>query len=239
MRSKVRSLLQIDAVENREGTPSETGSISEGDSAEPAAPVLQCLRERQSVFARSFVDRSIDRSVVQSLLNAAMWAPYHGSVPPWRYVVLGPNAFVEMQKKTLEYYDVHWRDHWGTEEQYQTWRQRIEGEITGRWGPVSFMIGIVMRRQAGSKRMPEWEEAAAVAASVQNMHVQASAFPGLACYWSSWHSAFRDSDDMRRFLEMGAEDKCMGFLVVAACEPGRPDRRKRDPDTHLNVEWRD
>merc|ERR1719235_103457 len=124
-----------------------------------------------------------------------------------------------MQRRTLEYYDVNWQDHWDSEEQYQSWRQRQEDAITGRWGNVSFMIAIVMRRQAGSKRMPEWEEAAATACAVQNMHVQATAFPGLGCYWSSWHGAFRDSDEMKRFLEMDAEDKCMGFFVVAACEP--------------------
>ena len=44
------------------------------------------------------------------LLDAAMWAPYHGSVPPWRFVVLGRRAMVEMQRMTLRFYDAHWRD---------------------------------------------------------------------------------------------------------------------------------
>ena len=39
-----------------------------------------------------------------------MWAPFHGSVPPWRFVVLGRRAMVEMQKMTLEYYDANWRE---------------------------------------------------------------------------------------------------------------------------------
>ena len=29
----------------------------------------------------------------------------------------------------------------------------------------------------------------------------------LACYWSSWHDAARDSEMMREFLGMGAEDR--------------------------------
>ena len=69
-------------------------------------------------------------------------------------------------------------------------------------------------------RFLEWEEIAATACAVQNMHVQASQVPGLACYWSSWHDAARDSDAMRAFLDMGAEDRCLGFFVVAACDPG-------------------
>ena len=44
---------------------------------------------------------------------------------------------------------------------------------------------IVMRRQAvPDKRMPEWEEMCATAASVQNMHLMAAGM-GLGAFWSS------------------------------------------------------
>ena len=33
--------------------------------------------------------------------------------------------------------------------------EMTEEEIDCRWGPVSYMVAIVMQRQAGSKRMPE------------------------------------------------------------------------------------
>ena len=88
-------------------------------------------------------------------------------------MVLGREAIVEMQRVTLAYYDEHWREvGWangkrGEEADYNKWRAMTEEEIEGRWGPVSYMVAIVMRRQAGSKRMPEWEEAAAVACAVQ------------------------------------------------------------------------
>lgn len=54
------------------------------------------------------------------------------------------------------------------------------------------------------------------------MCIQAGAQSGLACYWSSWHNAVRDSAEMCRFLGMGDEDRCLGFLffIVAACDPG-------------------
>jgi len=152
---------------------------------------------------------------------------------------------VEMQKMTLAYYDANWQEvGWaggkrGSESQYYEWRQQTEEEITGRWGRVSFMIAIVMLRQAGSTRIPEWEEMAATACAVQNMHIQASAFPGLACYWSSWHSAARDSTKMAEFLGMESEDKCLGFFIVAACNPDLKDSRTRQLESHMHVEWRD
>ena len=214
------------------------------DNETHTVELLPCIRARRSVFPRSYVDREIEETTVNSLLEAAMWAPFHGPRPPWRFVVLGRSAMVAMQELTLEFYDKNWREtgwcsgKYGAEAGYLKWRRMTEDEITGRWGPVSYMIAIVMQRQAGSKRVAEWEEAAATACAVQNMGLQASAFPGLACYWSSWHPAARDSDMMRDFLKMGAEDKCLGFFIVAACDADLKDRRVRQPESHLAVEWR-
>lgn len=207
--------------------------------------LLPCIRARRSVFPRDYIDRKIDSSIVTCLLEAAMWAPYHGARPPWRFVVLGRDAMVAMQRLTLAFYDEHWQETgWasgahGSESEYSKWRAMTEDEITGRWGPVSYMIAIVMQRQAHpDKRMPEWEEAAATACAVQNMYIQASDFPGLACYWSSWHDAARDSAEMKGFLGMGDEDKCLGFFIVSACREDLQDRRRRRFED-VAVEWRD
>lgn len=211
--------------------------------ARPAG-VLPAIRARRSIFPKSYVDRAVPPEVLQQLLDAAMWAPYHGPQPPWHYCVLGKEAMVAMQRATLEFYDRNWRQTgWangihGTEAEYLEWRAMTEGEITGRWAPVSYMVMVVMRRQAGDKRIPEWEEAAAVAASVQNMHIQAGAWPWLACYWSSWHEAFRDSAAMQQFLKVGPEDRCLGAFIVAACSESLKDRRVRDCRRHTSVEWR-
>ena len=68
--------------------------------------------------------------------------------------MLGKQSMRSMQELTLRYYDEkeNWRaaGRWADEEAYARWREMTEGEIKGRWGPVSYMIAIVMRRQAGS-----------------------------------------------------------------------------------------
>ena len=148
---------------------------------------------------------------------------------------------------TLSYYDKHWKEvGWGsekngTQEEYEAWRAMTEGGIAGRWAPCSYMIGIVTRRQAGTKRLPEWEEAGAIAAATQNMYLQSTKFPNLACYWSSWHEAARDSDEMKEFLGMDAEDKCMGFFIVAQRDvensTAMKDRRSRQRSL-MEVKWR-
>ncbi|CEM01700.1 unnamed protein product [Vitrella brassicaformis CCMP3155] len=216
----------------------ETRSSNSGDDVQP---VLACIQNRRSVFPRHYVNEAVSAQQMERLLEAAMCAPFHGPVPPWRFVVLGRKGMLELQHLTLAYYDQHWRGVGiaETEEQYGQWRQVREREVDGRWGSVSFMVAIVMRRQAGSKRMPEWEEAAATACAVQNMHLQASTERDLGCYWSSWFSSFRDSPEMAQFLEMQPEDKCFGFFIVAKCleEATGKKRRKREMQSH--VEWRE
>jgi nitroreductase len=217
--------------------------------------VLPCLRNRRSIFPKSYLKDPppVDDSIIQSLLDAAMWGPFHGKCyagcqHPARFVVLGKQAMIDMQTTTLDYYDKHWKQvGWGSggnaggrEEDYLAWRKMTHDEIAGRWGPCSHMIAVVMRRQSGPKRLPEWEEAAAVAAATQNMHVQSTKFPNLACYWSSWHEAVRDSDELKTFLKMEPEDKCMGMFIIAQRDPKRcseKDRRKRDRSI-MQVEWR-
>ena len=71
------------------------------------------------------------------------------------------------------------------------------------------------------------------------MHLQASAQSGLACYWSSWHAAARDSAPMKKFLDMDHEDKCLGFFIVGTCNPKLKDSRRRQVETHLDAEWRE
>ena len=228
----------------------EEGAQAEAQ-AETDLSVLPCIRNRRSVFPKKFLPNPppLDDAIIRSLLDAALWGPFHGKCfngcqHPAKFIVLGKQNMVEMQELTLRYYDKNWKDvGWGSgkrgsEEEYIAWRKAAQEEITGRWAPCSHMIAIIMRRQTGPKRLPEWEEAAAVACATHNMHLQSTKFPQLACYWSSWHDAARDSSEMKQFLNMGPEDKCFGFFIIAqvnksACK----DRRKRDKSL-IAVEWR-
>ncbi len=63
-------------------------------------PVLESIRKRRSVFPRDYIDGEVPSTVVESMLNAASWAPFHGPTAPWRFVVLGKKAMVEMQVYT-------------------------------------------------------------------------------------------------------------------------------------------
>jgi nitroreductase len=83
------------------------------------------------------------------------------------------------------------------------------------------MIAICMARQPHpNKLMPLWEELAACACAVQNMHLMATIL-GLAAYWSSWHDEARDSPQMLQFLGMDAAKgdrwvRCLQQVALSA-----------------------
>ena len=59
----------------------------------------------------------------------------------------------------------------------------------------------------------------------------------LAGYWSSWTAEARDSQDMKTFLGLGPEDKCLGVFMLGKCADmsiGRSTRRQLSE----KVEWR-
>ena len=246
----------VSAVWRRYGGRKSSGK-GNGNMEDHDFAVLPCIANRCSIFPKRYLRNPppLDPRIIQSLLDAAICGPYHGKCSkghdhPAKFVVLGKQAMVKMQHLTLDYYDKRWRQvGWGsgrsgTAEEYQAWRTMTYNEIEGRWGPCSYMIAIVMRRQSGPKLLPEWEEAAAVAAAVQNMHLQSTQFPHLACYWSSWHDAARDSDEMKAFLRMQEQDKCLGFFIVAQKDKFSSNRRshndwkRKATNRSMIVEWR-
>jgi len=264
-RTKMKNTKEENNSKNDEQNSDDS---DEDEKIEIDLSVLPCIRNRRSIFPNSYRKNpitKIKKSIIQSLLDAALWSPFHGncykdSHHPAQFVILGKESMDKMQQLSLDYYDKNWKkvgwpgssssctDDNNTEEEYMKWRNMTEDEITNRWKPVEYMIAIIMRRQSTpTKRFPEWEELAAVATSVQNIHIQAcTRFPQLACYWSSWHSAARDSIEMKQFLKLKNinEDKCMGFFIIAQKDPTRcsdKDRRKRDNSTNslMSIEWRE
>lgn len=85
--------------------------------------------------------------------------------------------------------------------------------------------------------MPEWEELAATSMAVQNMHLMATA-EGVAGYWTSWGpEEARDSLTVKEYLNLGAEDKCIGVFLLGSSDRADTYRAKRGP-VDQKVEWR-
>ena len=79
------------------------------------------------------------------------------------------------------------------------------------------VLAICMKRGKNPK-IPEIEEIEAVACAVQNMHLTASA-AGLGAFWSS--PPILESDEMKTFLELGQEDRCLGLFYLGWLKEGQ------------------
>ncbi len=62
---------------------------------------------------------------------------------------------------------------------------------------------------------------------------------GRAGYWSSWQAEARDSADMKAFLGLGPDDRCLGVFLLGTAAPGAVDgyRAVRGP-VEAKVDWR-
>ena len=83
------------------------------------------------------------------------------------------------------------------------------------------------------KRLPEWEEICAVAMSVQNMHLMATALGGnVGGFWSShtWCRHARDSQEIKKHfggLMEDPEDRVLGAFVLGKFVEGKSFRSTR------------
>ena len=76
---------------------------------------------------------------------------------------------------------------------------------------------------------PEWEELAATATAVQNIHLMVTAH-NLAGYWTSWGpEAARDSSRVKKWLGLEDEDRCIGAFLLGSSDRGDSYRASRGP----------
>ena len=110
-------------------------------------------------------------------------------------------------------------------EEMEKFRKKLLGARKDWPYKCSTLIVIAMKRQhpdENGTRMPEWEEICAVAMSVQNIHLIATAMGDIAGFWSShtWCKRARDSEEMRTFLSLsGEEDRVFGAFLLGRYDP--------------------
>lgn len=86
--------------------------------------------------------------------------------------------------------------------------------------------------------MPEWEELAATAAAVQNLHLMGTAL-GVSGYWtSSGPEGARDSNRVKSWLGLLPEDRCIGAFLLGKSDNTASYRGQRKPFED-KVTWKD
>lgn len=176
------------------------------------------IRERHSVYPQNFAERPVEREIVESLLQNAVWAPTHKHTEPWRFRVFSGKGVKTFFERMKEIYRETTPEEEFKPAKLEKWDRKAE--------QVSHVIAIGMMRDP-EERVPEIEEIAAVACAVQNIYLSLEAY-GVAGYWGT--GKISETDHMKQFLELGEKDRCMGFFYLGypADDAGTP-LRKRKP----------
>ena len=189
-------------------------------SYEQVNKLIQC---RRSTKPRCFNGKKIPNDIVWQILENANWAPTHGLTQPWRFKVFTNEGLEKLANFQADLYQQMTAEENFSLEKYTRMKTNILKS--------SHVVVICMKRQK-SEKIPEIEEIEAVACSVQNMSLTATAY-GICSFWGSGGVTY--TQELKDFLGLGEKDLCLGYLYLGYSDnPATISRRDPIQD---KVEW--
>lgn len=183
------------------------------------------IRARHTTKAVAMNGREVPDEHIQNIIALADWAPTHGQTEPWRFFVFAGEA---LKKFGCFHAGLYWEE---TPEDKRV--QAKYDKLILSAERASHLIIAVMKRSIASK-IPEKEERAAVAASIQNILLGATAL-GIATFWSTGGMTYHP--ELKRYLQLAEEDSIIGLLYLGYTdEPER--KRKRNIPMEEKVVWK-
>ena len=181
------------------------------------------ISERKSVFPQFFTDQPVEDATVHALLAAANHAPSHRKTEPWRYRVhtgTGKDKLLTDIKNTFE-----------AERGEGSWDEKLQKKFSKKLGASPVVLVVFLHRDPAAS-VPEWEEVAAVACSVQNIWSSLAHYD-LGGYWSS--PGFL-CGEYGAFPGSAENERCLGLFYLGhhrAPELARPRGAYRDKVTFV------
>jgi len=147
--------------------------------------------------------------VLQKILEAAVAAPDHGRMRPWRFILIEGAAREKLGALLAE--SLQRREPAAPAGKLEAERKKALR------APLIVVVAAVV--QAGAK-VPEIEQLVAVGAAAQNMLVAAYAL-GFGGFWRTGANAYDPA--MKRALGLAETDAIIGFLYLGTTKtPGQP-----------------
>ncbi len=162
--------------------------------------ISNIIRNRRSIFPKTYSDQPIDKAIIEEILENANWAPNHKHTEPWRFKVFTGKALERVSTFMGEFYKSNTPEEKFSEMKY---KKKTKNPLR-----AACIIAICLQRDP-DERVPEWEELAAVACAVQNMWLTASAH-GIGAYWSTT-GAIKDA---HKIMELNEGERCIGFFYM-------------------------
>lgn len=183
------------------------------------------IQNRRSIKPRLLNGKKIDDAIVWQILENANLAPTNCLTQPWRFKVFAGEGLQKLADFQANLYRANTPEAKFKQDKFD----RLKSNIL----KSSHAIVLCMHRHE-REIIPEVEEIEAVACSVQNMALTATAY-GIASFWGSGGVTY--TPELKSFLGLGEKDLCLGYLYLGYTETiVQPSRRSPIRD---KVEWID
>ncbi|MDC8002850.1 nitroreductase [Aureisphaera galaxeae] len=170
--------------------------------------ILDIIEKRRAVFPVQYNNNPISEEELNTILQAANWAPTHRRTEPWRFKVFHSDT---ARKGLSEFLGKMYQEI--TDPISETKLQKTMDKPL----QSGCVMAICMQRDP-KESVPEWEEVAATAMAVQNMWLTARSL-GIGCYWSS--PALKDH--IGKHIELPEGEKCLGFFYMGKFDGELPE----------------
>jgi nitroreductase len=185
------------------------------DTVSPPSPALTALLARASVPARLLREPGPDDAALDLAVAAALRAPDHGGLRPWRFVVVRGAMRTELGEVLAA--SLARREPGAPPE-----RLDLERAKPLR-APMVIAAGVTLRHD---HRIPVWEQEASAAAGTMNL-LNALDAQGYGAIWLS-SGALRDPE-VKVALGLEATDALLGWIYVGTPAEERPTPARPDP----------
>lgn len=176
----------------------EDSGLTGTNSVVPIGSTLELIASRSST--KKFSDLAVSATQVDALLTAAVRAPDHGQLGPWRFTILegssrellGRAMAGALKEKSPEADD-----------------EAVSREFSKALrSPVLIVVSAVTRDHP---KVPQVEQWVAVGAAIQNLWIAAESM-GLGVAWKTGSHAY--NTNVKAALGLSAEESIIGFIHV-------------------------
>ena len=180
------------------------------------------IRNRRSVFPKQFEEgRQVPDELIEQILENATWAPSHGNIQPWKFLVYTGEGLQKLSRFQSELYK---------ESSGENFKQATFDNLRANPLKASHVIAICMKRDP-NKKFPEVEEICATATAVQNIYLSVSAY-GLGGYWTTGGVTYNEK--AKPFFGLEPVDKLLGFFYIGYVAVPSPPALRRPIEEKSN-----
>lgn len=186
-------------------------------------PVLNTLVNRYSTPARELAEPAPDDADIATLLSAAVTAPDHGLIRPWRFLIIRGEARRALGNLLVE--SLLRRNPEAGEDEIE--KQR------GKPMRAPLIIVVAAHIQRNNPKVPELEQILSAGCAAQHIQLAANAMG----YGSIWLTGASAADwAVAEALGLEFDDKIIGYIYLGTPTSKPPLAKRPDPTAYAS-EW--